>query len=132
MGTEEILVLVIDDEPMLRAMVGRILDRAGYLAVCAANGAEGLAAFRRERPALVITDLIMPEREGIETIRQMLRERPDLPIIAMSGGLGGSADFLRMAHELGATETLRKPFEPTELLARVVRCLGAKSLVDPG
>jgi CheY-like chemotaxis protein len=115
---------VIDDEPMIRHMIARILERAGYLTVCAANGVQGLACFRRERPSLVITDIIMPEREGIETIRQLLREGPGTPIIAISGGTrAGAADFLAMARELGASAILRKPFEPLDLLEHVERCL---------
>jgi len=118
-------ILIIDDEPMIRYLAARILDRAGYRTVSAANGIHSLACFRRERPALVITDLIMPEREGIETIRYILREGPDVPIIAISGGtLTGTADFLAMARELGATAILRKPFEPIQLLLLVERCLG--------
>jgi DNA-binding NtrC family response regulator len=118
-------ILIIDDEPMIRHLAARILDRAGYRTISAANGIQGLACFRRERPALVITDLIMPEREGIETIRHILREDPNVPIIAISGGtLTGTADFLAMARELGASAILRKPFEPTELLLLVERCLG--------
>lgn len=118
-------ILIIDDEPMIRHLATRILDRAGYRALSAANGIQGVACFRRERPALVITDLIMPEREGIETIRHIRREGADTPIIAISGGtLTGTADFLAMARELGATAILRKPFEPAELLLLVERCLG--------
>jgi CheY-like chemotaxis protein len=118
-------ILAIDDEPMIRQMIGRILDRAGYATTVAANGAQGLAAFRRERPHLVITDLIMPEREGIETIRQILREQPLIPVIAMSGRpRAGGMDFLAMAKELGARTILRKPFEPRELIEAVEDCLG--------
>jgi DNA-binding response OmpR family regulator len=118
-------ILIIDDEPMIRHLAARILARAGYRTVCAANGIQGLALFRRERPALVITDLIMPEREGIETIRCILREGAGTPIIAISGGtLTGTADFLAMARELGASAILRKPFEPIELLLLVERFLG--------
>ena len=118
-------ILIIDDEPMIRHLAARILDRAGYRTISAANGIQGLALFRRERPALVITDLIMPEREGIETIRYIRREGANTPIIAISGGtLTGTADFLAMARELGATAILRKPFEPIDLLLLVERCLG--------
>lgn len=118
-------ILIIDDEPMVRHMIARILDRAGYVTFSAANGSLGLASFRRERPALVITDIIMPEREGIGTIRQILREQPGTPIIAISGGtISGAADFLAMARELGATAILRKPFEPRDLLDHVAHCLG--------
>jgi DNA-binding response OmpR family regulator len=117
-------ILIIDDEPMIRHLAARILDRAGYRTISAANGVQGLACFRRERPVLVITDLIMPEREGIETIRHLRREG-DVPIIAISGGtITGTADFLAMARELGATAILRKPFDPIELLLLVDRCLG--------
>jgi CheY-like chemotaxis protein len=124
-------ILIIDDEPMIRHMVARLLHRAGYPTVSAANGRQGFLCFCRDRPELVITDLIMPEREGIETIRQIRRERPDLPIIAMSGSTNsGGADFLAMAQELGATEILRKPFEPLDLLDCVTRCLAGISLVN--
>lgn len=117
-------VLIIDDEPMIRHLAARILDRAGYRTISAANGIQGLACFRRERPALVITDLIMPEREGIETIRLIRRESAKVPVIAISGGtLTGTADFLAMARELGASAILRKPFEPIELLLLIERCL---------
>jgi CheY-like chemotaxis protein len=121
-------ILIIDDEPIIRHMIARILDRAGYPTVSAANGVQGLASFRHDHPALVITDLIMPEREGIETIRQIRREQPGIPIIAISGSTRTTgADFLAMAGELGATEILRKPFEPLDLLDHVARCLSGAS-----
>jgi CheY-like chemotaxis protein len=73
----------------------------------------------------------MPEREGIETIRHMLRERPGTPIIAISGGTRtASVDFLAMARELGASAILRKPFEPCDLLSEVARYLDSAPLVD--
>ena len=116
-------ILIIDDEPMIRHLATRVLHRAGFRTLSAANGIQGVACFRRERPALVITDLIMPEREGIETIRLIRREGANVPIIAISGGtLTGTADFLAMARELGATAILRKPFEPIELLLVIERC----------
>jgi CheY-like chemotaxis protein len=124
-------ILIIDDEPTIRHMVARILERAGYATVSAANGAQGFASFCRDRPSLVITDIIMPVREGIETIHRIRRERADLPIIAMSGSTRkGGADFLAMAYELGATAILRKPFEPVELLDCVTRCLAGVHVAD--
>lgn len=125
-------ILIIDDEPTIRHMVTRILERAGYSTVAAVNGAQGYACFCRERPSLVITDLIMPVREGIETIHRIRRDGADVPIIAMSGSITrkGGADFLAMARELGATEILRKPFEPVELLDVVHRCLATSTLAD--
>ncbi len=124
-------ILVIDDEPMIRHMIARILERANYAVVGAANGIQGLACFRRARPSLVITDVIMPDREGIETIRLILRDQPGMPIIAISGsGRIGSADFLSMARELGASDILRKPFEPRDLLGLVARHVGATRIAD--
>src|SRR5262249_18986137 len=122
-------ILAIDDEPMIRQMIGRILDRAGYVTTVAANGAHGLAALRRELPHLVITDLIMPEREGIETIRQILREQPLMPVIAMSGRpRAGGRVFLPVRKDLGHRTTPRKPFEPRELIEAVEDCLGLAPL----
>jgi DNA-binding response OmpR family regulator len=119
---------------MMRSTMTRILDRAGFAVIAAANGVQGLAAFRRERIVLVITDLIMPEREGIETIRQILAESPTMKIIAISGGgRNGTADFLEMARELGASEILRKPFDPAELLECVAHCLAdSVGIMQPG
>ncbi len=123
-----IKILVIDDERMMRTTITRILQRAHYDIVTANDGADGLARFRREHPDLVITDIIMPEREGIETIRQMLRERPGTKILAMSGGgRMGDVDFLTMAHQLGASDVIRKPFDPRELLDRVRLCLESRA-----
>lgn len=119
-------ILVIDDDALVRHTISRILERSGYQVVLAADGAEGVARFRAERPDLVITDLIMPEKEGIETIIEMLREDPAARIVAVSGGGRlGAMDFLVVAHKLGAREILRKPFEPAELLGCVSRALAA-------
>jgi DNA-binding response OmpR family regulator len=119
-------ILVIDDDALVRHTISRILERSGYQVVLAEDGAEGVAKFRNERPDLVITDLIMPEKEGIETIIEMRREDPAARIIAVSGGGRlGAMDFLVVAHKLGAGEILRKPFEPAELLGCVSRALEA-------
>ena len=113
-------ILIIDDEPMIRHLAARVLDRAGYRTVSAANGLQGLACFRRERPALVITDLIMPEREGIETILAIRRENPKVKIIAISGGgQFGEVEVLKMAQLLGADDVIAKPFRAEELLSRI-------------
>jgi len=117
-------ILVVDDNSTLRETLAAVLEDAGYKVFQASNG-KAVADIRHEGVALLITDLVMPEREGIETIRHILREGPNVPIIAISGGtLTGTADFLAMARELGATAILRKPFEPIELLLLVERCLG--------
>ena len=117
-------VLVIDDDLLVRRTISRILQHGGYRVALAEDGAEGVAKFRSERPDLVITDIIMPEQEGIETIIELLRVDPDTKIVAVSGGgRHGSMDFLTVASKLGAAEILRKPFEPAELLGCVARAL---------
>lgn len=119
-------ILVIDDNPVVRNTLGRILQGASYEVISAGDGRQGMAAFRKEQPDLVITDIIMPEQEGLETIRQILSERPDAKIIAISGGgRMGSTDFLRIARKVGATEVLPKPFDPDDLLQLVATCFKA-------
>jgi DNA-binding NtrC family response regulator len=117
-------ILIIDDNEPVRSTMSRILTLAGYETVLAADGNEGLARMRAEAPDLIITDIIMPEKEGIETIRQVLAERPEAKIMAVSGGgRHGNMDFLNAARKLGAMEVLEKPFEPDELVNCVARCL---------
>ena len=119
-------ILIIDDEEELRATLRHMLEHDGHQVTEAANGAEGLRHYERESPDLIITDIIMPEKEGVETILALQRADPDLPIIAISGGGRLSAtDFLSMAKKLGARQTLSKPFRRSELLAVVQTCLGA-------
>src|SRR3954469_20013849 len=90
-------VLVIDDETLVRATVARMVERAGHRVLQAANGVEGLNIFKRERVDLVVCDIIMPEKEGIETIGELRRSNPTLKIIAISGGgRADNVDFLSM------------------------------------
>jgi two-component system, chemotaxis family, chemotaxis protein CheY len=114
-------VLVIDDEEQLRRLVARILRAEGHEVRVAANGREGLQMFREARPALLITDIVMPDQEGIETIIELRREAPEFPILAISGG--GEGVYLKLAAGVGATETLAKPFGADELVAAVERLL---------
>ena len=110
-------ILVIDDEEMLRRT---LLERAGHTVVEAEDGKHGLAQFEVQRPDLVLTDIIMPNCEGVETIGEMRRQAPDLPIIAMSGGGSRGGDlFLTLAEQLGASATLSKPIRQAELVAAV-------------
>ena len=84
----------------------------------AADGRAGLAIFEKTAPALVLTDIIMPEQDGLGAIAEMRRARPDVRIVAMSGGgRVGNTDFLKLATKLGANAALPKPFDDTELLA---------------
>ena len=119
-------ILVIDDDSLVRDTLVRILERKGYQVLVASDGLRGLRMFRSEQPDLVITDIIMPEKEGLETIREIRGECPDAKIIAISGGARiGSMDFLDFAGKLGASEIIPKPFDPIDLISVVSRCLGA-------
>src|SRR5665213_86977 len=119
-------ILVIDDDVMVRNTISKVLRHCGFEVIVAEDGVRGLASFRRDRPDLVITDIIMPEKEGIETIIEMRREHPDTKIIAVSGGGRiGNADFLSMATSLGAAAVIAKPFLPEELINQVKSCLAA-------
>lgn len=117
-------ILVIDDDPAIRLTLEIILTGAGYEVICAANGEEGVRLFRAVRPDLVITDVIMPVREGIETILGIRQEQPDARIIAMSGGGRiASRDLLTKARNLGADRIMAKPFDMDELTAVVQQTL---------
>ena len=117
-------ILIIDDEDELRSMLRRMLEQAGHKVTEAVNGAEGIQLYKQDRPDLIITDIIMPEKEGVETIIALRRADPDLPIIAISGGGRLEAtDFLTMTKKLGARRTLSKPFRRDQLLEAVDECL---------
>jgi DNA-binding response OmpR family regulator len=117
-------ILVIDDDEAVRRTVGRILRTEGHEVLTAEDGKRGMIAFRSERPQIVVTDILMPEQEGIETIVAMRRDNPRVKIIAISGSSRvGDLDVLKMAQLLGADEVIEKPFHARELLSRV-RSLG--------
>jgi two-component system chemotaxis response regulator CheY len=120
-------VLVIDDEPAVRQSLEVLLGAYGFQVALARNGAQGLAAFRRIQPDLVLTDIIMPIQDGIETILILRRERPDARIIAISGGGPvGESDYVTMATKLGADAAIAKPFESGELMDTVRSLLGGE------
>lgn len=109
-------ILVIDDEEMMRISIKVALERLGHQVIEAADGKEGVDVYKSSPTDLVITDLIMPEQEGVETIVQLKGEFPDLKIIAMSGGgRMNNMDFLEVAQHLGANAILKKPFRKAEL-----------------
>ena len=118
------VILIIDDDDALRATMRKILERAGHEVRDAGDGDRGLRIFREDGADLVITDIIMPEKEGIETIQELREEDPDLPILAVSGGgRADPAEPLTDARLLGADETLAKPFTVEELQETVARML---------
>ena len=110
-------ILIIDDDRQMRRLLARILKGAGHSIYEAENGRVGMELFRQQRPALVISDIVMPDTEGIETIMALRRDNPDLLIIAISGG--SDPIYLDMATKLGATGSLQKPFSPDQLLRLV-------------
>ncbi|HWI29385.1 MAG TPA: response regulator [Stellaceae bacterium] len=119
------VVMVIDDDSALRRLVQRALSGDGHEVIEAENGEEGLTLLQRHRPDLVVTDILMPKKEGIETISRMKEHHPAIKIIAMSGGgLSGNLMFLDVARALGVEATLAKPFRAAELTETVARVLG--------
>lgn len=117
-------ILVVDDEDSLRRLLKAVLERAGHEVTTASDGVEAVRLVDAGPFDLVVTDLIMPEMEGIATIQQLRRLAPDMKIIAMSGGGRGSAgDYLDMAKQLGASMTLMKPFTPEGLVEAVAQTL---------
>jgi CheY-like chemotaxis protein len=119
-------ILVIDDEADMRALLDEMLRAGGHEVVLASDGRDGVAKYRINQADLVITDLFMPNQEGLETIVELRRDFPRVVIIAMSGKTSASA-MLSIAVRLGAVEVLIKPFQPAELLAAVARALGSES-----
>ncbi len=117
-------ILLIDDDELLRGVLAKALDHAGHQVIQAADGQQGVELARATPVDLVITDLIMPVQEGVETIVKLRRERPDLPIIAISGGVTNSKIYLEIASRIGAKRILAKPFTPQELLAVIAEVLG--------
>ncbi|HMJ64898.1 MAG TPA: response regulator [Candidatus Binatia bacterium] len=121
-------IIVIDDDDTLREFVAEVLRRAHYNVLLASGADEAFRLLEQNQVNVVITDLIMPEKEGLETIVELRRMYPKIKIIAMSGGaLGLPWANLNSARRLGATVTLTKPFSRQELLAEVARILEAQS-----
>jgi DNA-binding response OmpR family regulator len=118
-------VLVIDDSPDIRAILREAFELHDYDVDVAPNGRLGLQRMR-ERPAdVVITDIFMPEQDGIETILELRREFPGVKIIAMSGGgTSGNLTYLPAAQQLGATHSVAKPFDCLAVVATVSALLG--------
>ena len=131
MSTTANHILVADDDDQVRMLLKRVLVKAGYDVSEARNGNEALRLFKQRPAVLLITDLIMPDKEGIETIQEFRRNQSPVKIIAMSGG--GRLDqnmYLSMAKKIGADRVLSKPFMPQELL-KVVQELVAEPQAAP-
>lgn len=113
-------ILIIDDEEPIRKMLRILLEKNGYEVMDANNGNQGIELFKEHGPDIIITDLIMPEKEGLETIREIKKINPDMKIIAMSGGGVVDPDgYLNMAKTFGAQYSFVKPVNNDELLLAI-------------
>lgn len=112
------VILVIDDEEMIRVLLRSALQTAGHEVTEATNGREGLDLYRKKPPDLVITDILMPELNGLDMLMELTREFLDAKVIAISGA-GGERNVLDVAKLLGARQTFPKPFSIPDLLSAV-------------
>lgn len=120
-------ILVIDDEELARFTLREILEAAGHEVVEAANGNDGIRYQKAHPFDMVITDMIMPEKEGVETVVKLKGKYPDLKIIAISGGgRTRNLDFLQLAGEFGADIVITKPFSDEDLMKSVAACLAGR------
>ncbi len=110
-------------------MIRIALEHAGHAVTEAGDGREGLKQLRARAPDLVITDLVMPEREGLEIMMEARRSHPAVKFIAISGAGRRGSDYLRVAKYLGAKCILAKPFTPEQLIAEVSGVLGSGGVV---
>jgi len=115
-------ILVVDDDELIRSLAAETLRQDGHIVTEAADGQEGLDQFRARRADLVLTDLVMPVKEGIEMIMELRREYPHTKIIAMSGVIH-CQNYLQIAEKLGALRSLGKPFTRDGLLSAVDEAL---------
>jgi CheY-like chemotaxis protein len=109
-------VLVIDDDAQFRSYVVKLLGKRGFAVTEVDSGAKAIELLKSATFDAIVTDILMPEMEGLETIRRLNSHLGNCKIIAMSGGGSGPVDYLRYAAQLGAVATLRKPFAPDEIL----------------
>ncbi len=114
-------ILIVDDDALMRDMLRKALSKSGFDVSVATNGREAVALQRESAFDLLLTDLVMPEQEGLETIMIFRQQYPQVRIVAMSGGgRGSAASYLEVAAKLGAERILAKPFDH-EVLLQVIR-----------
>ena len=117
-------ILLSDDDNQFSTMLRKMIERNGHEVIEASDGKEGIKLYRKSPTDLIITDLIMPEKDGIETIQELKKDFPGIKIIAISGGGRlGPQDYLHLAEMLGARRTLTKPIELPELLKAIEELL---------
>lgn len=113
-------IMIVEDDTAVRELLRDILERAGHEVIVAQNGKVAISLYKNSPADLIITNILMPEKEGLETIQELHREDPGVKIIAISGGGQiGPADYLEVARRFGAMRTFSKPFDRKELLKAV-------------
>jgi len=123
------MILVADDDPHIRGMINKFLTRVGHSVVEAGNGLEAEQKFGEAACDLLITDIIMPDKEGLMLVRDLKKRAPDLRIIAMSGGgRAGAFTLLEAAEKFGANAVLKKPFRLQELIDAVNAALRGETV----
>ncbi|MDG5816192.1 response regulator [Chitinispirillales bacterium ANBcel5] len=121
-------VMIIDDDELFRGMLLQMMEREGIDAVGTFNGKEGLQIIDSYQPDLIITDIVMPDKEGLETIIELRQHYKHIPIIAVSGGGKVHPDvYLSTAKQFGANYAFSKPLNRTEFLSAVIKCLGKRA-----
>ena len=119
------MILIINDDELMRGFLRELFTREGFTIREAQDGAAGIQAFKDEASDAVITDLYMPEADGIEVLREIRKESKEVKIVAISGGTrgGGRTDILQVMQDLGVDRTLQKPFKPEEMVSLVKELL---------
>jgi CheY-like chemotaxis protein len=129
-GSKRKTILVVDDAQMARDVARRMLERAGFDVVSAVNGRDGLERFRQSAVDAVVTDIMMPEMDGIELTRALVDEDPNVKIVVLSG-TEDRINLFKMALQLGAKAALQKPVTPRELVGAVRQVLDVEEPVVP-
>jgi two-component system chemotaxis response regulator CheY len=123
-------ILVIDDDDQFRELLTQVLEAAGHVVLQSDNGIAAISMLRGNLPDVVLTDLVMPDQDGLGVIMMIRKEMPMTPVIAMSGGTTRVLLYLEIARKLGAKQVLEKPFSPDRLfwaLNNVLECRGRES-----
>lgn len=126
-------VLILDDEKDMRSVLREVLETGGHEVYEAEDGDKGVAVYRQEQPDVVITDIIMPEKNGLEAIQELRREFPEVRIIAISTGgslFESNSLYLNFAKEIGADRILPKPFSNQEILDAVESLLEGETVAS--
>jgi YesN/AraC family two-component response regulator len=126
MNSSASYILIVEDDDVTKMLLYGILENPEYQILEASNGNEAIKLFKKYKPDLVITDIIMPEKEGIETIKTLKQIDPDVKIIAISGGGTIEAEeYLKVAKNVGAIYTFEKPIDKEDLIKKVSSLLSS-------